>query len=64
MTEFELHPITEGYVDAIGSLARIHAGATAALNIIAADSPAHTFLQALKEEAETGLKINGDTHAG
>ncbi|WP_282093065.1 hypothetical protein [Epibacterium ulvae] len=53
----ESDPIATAYLNAITSLNRIRSGAMKAIKQLDPDSPAHTFFEALKTEAENGLKL-------
>lgn len=50
--------IAPNYMEANASLGRIRAGAQLALTMVAPDSSVAAIIQALKEEAETGLQLD------
>lgn len=56
----DMATILDGYIEANASLGRVLAGATVALKLTERDAKVRPFLEALREEAETALKLNGE----
>lgn len=53
-----VNQIAQNYMEANASLGRIRAGAQLALTMVDTDSSVGVLIQALKEEAETGLQLD------